>query len=323
MNSNSPAPNSPTFETFFTKNKKMFLFMPIILIGLLVGLYFVNNENSASPNDTFTDKSDLALPQAETKDLPDNKMDAINDFEELNTAKEDELQKSDAIEIDNVNGKATNYQNPDDEVVKKVGIMMKEMNKKSTPSRSDKSMVSKPNYQNTQPVYQGEAQSETKDSFDEFFSSSNKKKSVSDTNHNQTDNITYAAIKGDQLGIRNNQRVTLILTRETVINGKTFPKNSLIYAVASFMPNRVLLNINNINQIPVDVKAYDAEDGGLGLQVKQSLIAESSKETLSDGTNEINVSGVPLGNTMKKIFKRTQQDVRVDLLNNQKLIIKY
>ena len=297
--------------------------MPIILIGLLVGLYFVNNDTSASPNDTLSDNSDLVLPQAETKDLPDNKMDAINDFEELNTAKEDELQKVDAIEIDNVNTKENNYQNPDDEVVKKVGIMIKEMDKKPPQSRSNKNMVPKTNYQNVQPVYQGEVQSDTKDTFDEFFSSSNKKKSVSDTNHNQTENFTYAAIKGDQLGIRNNQRVTLILTRETVINGKIFPKNSLVYAIASFMPNRVLLNINNINQIPVDVKAYDAEDGGLGLQVKQSLIAESSKETLSDGTDEINVSGVPLGNTMKKIFKRTQQDVRVDLLNNQKLIIKY
>ncbi len=325
--SQSSVSNGPLFETFFSKNKKLFLILPVVLILLLVGLFL----NSSQTNTQIDEKNnvDLALPTAETKDLSDNKIDAMNDFNELNTAKEKEDQKGDGLDIDNFNPDSqTNsnsiYEKPnDDEVVNKVNSMMKEMNRKKPSSSTrqtnyNSSRVASPS---VEPNYTGTTDNNPRDSFDDFFSSNKTEGSKSASS--QEDNITYAVIKGDQLGIRNNQRVSLILTKETIINNKIFKKNTIFYAIASFTSNRVVLNVSSINQIPVSIKAYDAEDGGLGLQVKQSLMAESSKEIVSDGTDEVDVSGVPLGNTIKKLFKRKQQDIKVDLLNNQRLIIKF
>lgn len=326
--SQSQVSNTPLFETIFTKNKKIFLLLPVALIFLLVGLYFYTNKSEV--NDKQVDKTDLTLPTATTKELSDNKIDAMNDFDQLNSAKEEEAQKGSALEIENVNPETstsqnsnTTYQKADDEVVKKVGVMMAEMNKKPAQSpRQYKNSYSNSSISKAVPS-ESSYGNDSKDSFDDFFSSSNNKKENNNYSNSQEEITTYAVIKGDQLGVRNNQRVTLLLTKETTVNGKTFPKNTVFYATSFFSSNRIILNINNINQIPIVAKAYDAEDGGLGLQVRQSLIAESSKEAISDGTDEVNVSGIPLGNTMKKIFKRKQQDIKVDLLNNQRLIIKF
>lgn len=324
--SQSSVSNGPFFETFFSKNKKLFLVLPILLIFLLVGLYF----NSSQANAQNEDKNnvDLALPTAQTKDLSDSKIDAMNDFNELNAAQEKEDQKGDGLDIENINPDSqtnsnSTYEKPnEDEVVNKVNLMMKEMNKKkNSSSRQNNYTAYSTPPPTSEPNYSANTQDGSKDSFDDFFSSN--KTEVSKSISSQEDNVTYAVIKGDQLGIRNNQRVSLILTKETIINNKIFKKNTIFYAVASFTTNRVILNVSSINQIPVSIKAYDAEDGGLGLQVKQSIMAESSKEIVSDGTDEVDVSGVPLGNTIKKIFKRKQQDIKVDLLNNQRLIIKF
>ena len=122
--------------------------------------------------------------------------------------------------------------------------------------------------------------------------------------------------------MRNKQRVTLILPKDITIDGKIFKKNTLIYCQASFSGNRVNFTINNINQISVNLKVYDAEDGDLGLNVRESLVAETSSEVVSDAADELDVNGVPLAGTFKKVFKRKQQEPRIDLLNNQKIILK-
>ncbi len=128
-------------------------------------------------------------------------------------------------------------------------------------------------------------------------------------------------IKGDQV-IKNRDRVTLMLTKSSTIKDKVFSKNTVFFATATFQNDRVNLVIVNINQIQVDLKAYDAEDGGIGLHVSQSLLAESSGEAVNDATDEIDVSGIPLGGTIKRILKRKQQIPKITLLNNQKIILK-
>ncbi|GAA6774041.1 conjugative transposon protein TraM [Flavobacterium sp. CGRL2] len=156
-----------------------------------------------------------------------------------------------------------------------------------------------------------------------FFNSKSSNNSAGNSKvQQQTEELIYASIKGDHLRLRNNSRVTLILPKETIIDGKVFKKNTLIYAQATFNQNRVNLSINNINQVPLKIKAYDAEDGNLGLQVQRSLVAETGSEVAQDGADEIDVNGVPLGNTIKSLFKRKQQEPKIDLLNNQRLILK-
>jgi hypothetical protein len=150
----------------------------------------------------------------------------------------------------------------------------------------------------------------------DFFSTKSKKEP-------QKENVIVATIKGDQMGIKNNQRVTLILSKEVSLNDKVFPKNTIIYAKATFTESRVNLTINNINQVPLTLQAYDAQDGSLGLQVNQSLLSESTNEVVDNQADELGMSNIPVvGRTLSRIIKKRVRDVKIDLLNNQRVILK-
>lgn len=156
--------------------------------------------------------------------------------------------------------------------------------------------------------------------FGDFFGGADDNKETAVTKQ-QTDSYFYAVIKGDHLGLKDKERVALILPKDATILGKIYKRNTIIYAIANFVSNRVNLTINNINQTPLNIQAFDAEDGGLGLQVKESLVSETSQEMVSEGT-DIGLVGVPFGNTIKKLLKKKNKEAKIDLLNNQKLILK-
>lgn len=150
-----------------------------------------------------------------------------------------------------------------------------------------------------------------------FFSNKSKSKGSA------KDTPIYAVIKGDQMGIRNNQRVTLLLSKDVTIGEKTFLKNTIVYAKATFSGSRVNFTISNINQFPIALFGYDAEDGGLGLQMSESLVSESTKEIVNDQTDGLGVNDIPVvGRTLNKLIKTRNREIKVDLLNNQKLILK-
>lgn len=322
--------NHPFFETFFTNNKKLFYALPVVLIALILGLYYTSK--SAEVKIQEDNNIDVSLPGSETKALPDDKLGVINDFSELSEEKESQKNKSDKINIEDVDLTTTtdSYQNENDaQVVNKVNKMLLEMenDKKKSSSYSSKVIKSNPVIERNEVDYDRyEKKSNTEENFNQFFNQKSNN-SVSQNSNQQyikqaTDELIYASIKGDHLRLRNNSRVTLILAKDTEIKGKIFKKNTLIYAQASFYRNRVNLTINNINQMPLSIKAYDAEDGNLGMQVQQSLIAETGSEVVSDGADEVDLNGVPLGNTIKSLFKKKQQEPKIDLLNNQRLILK-
>jgi hypothetical protein len=275
---------------------------------------------------------DVSLPGAKTKELPNDKLEVMSDFSELNEEKEKQQTKADQFNVENVNTNESipgqTYQNENDKVVvDKVNKMLVEMNKEQKKQKkasgSSSSNYSSPAYTPSKPEVDYEQKSNTESSFNNFFNTKSNNNSANSTKvQQQTEELIYASIKGDHLRLRNNSRVTLILPKETIIDGKVFKKNTLIYAQATFNQNRVNLSINNINQVPLKIKAYDAEDGNLGLQVQRSLVAETGSEVVQDGADEIDVNGVPLGNTIKSLFKRKQQEPKIDLLNNQRLILK-
>lgn len=326
--SNPNNTTEPYFERIFIKNKKMFLALPVIAVALIVTLYF-----TTKPSDKADSKAvnnvDVSLPSSETKELSDSKIDVMSDFDNLSAAKIEQESKGENFTGDLStpnNNSQPNYQDPnDDEVVKKVNKMIGEINKEKPKSTNYKNNTksSDVSYSNRQEsAYTDNNSSSTKDNFDDFFASGSGRSNESKSNIQQSETYIYAVIKGDHLGLRNNQRVSLILPKETTINGKVFKKNTVIYAQSNFNGSRVHLNINNINQFPINLKAYDAEDGGLGLQVRESLMAETSNQVAADGTDELDMNGIPLGNTIKKLLKRKQQEAKIDLLNNQKLILK-
>ncbi len=137
-----------------------------------------------------------------------------------------------------------------------------------------------------------------------------------------TDDFIYVSINGDQTVLKSG-RVNLILNKDALIEGRLYRKNTFLYAIAKFGINRVLLEITNINHIPVSLMAYDAQDGNVGIYTDaESLSSETFSEVSTDVVRDVNVSGIPVGETVKKIFQRKAKVQKVILLNNYKLILK-
>ncbi|SHH86634.1 Protein of unknown function [Flavobacterium frigidimaris] len=153
-------------------------------------------------------------------------------------------------------------------------------------------------------------------SISNFFSSSKKKEIVKQ-------DVIYAVIKGDQMGIKNNQRVTLLLPKDVTIDDKLFKKNTIVYAKATFSGSRVNFTVTSINQNPVQLMGYDAQDGGLGLQVTESLIGETTSGVIDQNANDSGLDDIPVvGRTLNNILRKKNKEVKIDLLNNQKMILK-
>ena len=168
--------------------------------------------------------------------------------------------------------------------------------------------------------------SETKENvdseFESFFSSTPTVANDASDKASQTDAFIYAVIHGDHT-IKQGERVKLRLTKKAIIAGMEFTKNSYIYAFPTFGNNRVRLDINSINHVPVSISAYDTEDSAIGLYVKGAKMAgEVADETTKDAVDDVDVGGVPIGSTIKKVFQKKQQQPTVTLLNNTKLILK-
>jgi hypothetical protein len=154
-------------------------------------------------------------------------------------------------------------------------------------------------------------------SISNFFGSRSKTKTL------VKENVIYAVIKGDQMGIKNNQRVTLLLPKDVTIDDKLFKKNTIVYAKATFSGSRVNFTITSINQNPVQLVGYDAQDGGLGLQVTESLMGETTSGVIDQQTNDSGLDDIPVvGKTINNILRKKNREVKIDLLNNQKMILK-
>ncbi|TMM55838.1 conjugative transposon protein TraM [Maribacter algarum] len=130
--------------------------------------------------------------------------------------------------------------------------------------------------------------------------------------------------------IKVNDRLQMRVTQNTTLQGLEIKKNTLLYGIVKFRPNRVVLNVQNIAGIPLKLKAYDNADGLEGIYIRNSFRGEVFNEVLSDAISEFNIPGVPdvsgAVNTgvsgVKKVFQRNNRNVRVTVNNNYKLILK-
>ncbi|WP_127023494.1 conjugative transposon protein TraM [Flagellimonas beolgyonensis] len=158
--------------------------------------------------------------------------------------------------------------------------------------------------------------------FESFFTSSPESQNPTTSAASKTDAFIYAVIHGDHT-IKQGERVKLRLTKPATIAGMDFPQNSYVYAFPTFQNNRVLLDINSINHVAVSISAYDTEDSAIGLYVKGAkMVGEITDESSKDAVDDVDVGGVPLGSTIKNVFKKKQETPTVTLLNNTKLILK-
>ena len=136
-----------------------------------------------------------------------------------------------------------------------------------------------------------------------------------------TDKSIPVVVDGNQI-VKVNSRLRMRLSRATIINGKRMPKNTSVFGFISFQPNRVLIEIENINHHPTKLKAFDLQDGSEGIYIENNFRAEASNEVLDDMITDINIPTVPQISGIKKIFQRNNRNVKVTVLNNYKLILK-
>ncbi|MDT0651466.1 conjugative transposon protein TraM [Autumnicola edwardsiae] len=152
-----------------------------------------------------------------------------------------------------------------------------------------------------------------------FFASDPKESDISI--YGTTDAVIYAVVDGNQV-VKANSRLRMRLTKAATINSKQIAKNTPIYGFISFQPNRVLIEIENIEHHPTKLKAFDLQDGSDGIYVENNFRAEVTNEVVGDMVDDINIAGLPQVSGFKKIFQRNHRNAKVTVLNNYKLLLK-
>jgi len=140
-------------------------------------------------------------------------------------------------------------------------------------------------------------------------------------NIQNTDATIYVRVDGTQT-VKTNYRLHMRLIKDAHINNILVPKNTPIYGFISFKPNRTMITIENINHLPVKLKAYDFQDGSEGIYVENSFRAEATNEVIGNIVDDINITGVPQVSGIRKIFQRNHRNVKVTVTNNYQLILK-
>ena len=136
-----------------------------------------------------------------------------------------------------------------------------------------------------------------------------------------TDEFIIVEVNGEQT-VRANERLELRLAVDAEIGGVSIPRNTLLFALVTLQPNRVLLNINNIEYNKVSLEAYDLLDGNEGIYIRNSFRAEAQREVLDDVVQGINIPGVPQVGGIKQVFRRNNRNVQVTVRNQYQLILK-
>ncbi|MBZ9631570.1 conjugative transposon protein TraM [Salegentibacter sp. LM13S] len=136
-----------------------------------------------------------------------------------------------------------------------------------------------------------------------------------------TDKEIKVVVDGTQV-VKANSRLRMRLAQPARIGDKLIPKNTPIFGFVSFQPNRVLIEIENINNHPTSLKAFDLEDGSEGIYIENNLRAEITTEVLDDVISDINIPSVPQVSGISKVFRRNNRNVKVTILNNYRLLLK-
>lgn len=153
---------------------------------------------------------------------------------------------------------------------------------------------------------------------------------------NNSSHSIRAVIHGEQKDITTASQVKIRLLDNVNVAGISIPRNTMVYAKASFTANRILLNIESIayndNVYPFDAQIYDV-DGFEGLYIPDNAVNDAGKETTS---NTLSGEGVGITTTQRalsKIITTTSsavksaasnkiRETKVTLPANYKIIIK-
>ena len=137
----------------------------------------------------------------------------------------------------------------------------------------------------------------------------------------QTDSLILARVNGQQQ-VRINDRLELMLVSDAVINGKEYPKNSLLYGFVRLQPNRVHIEITHIKGRKTSLHAYDLQDSNQGIYMRNSFRAQAANQVIGDVIQDINIAGVPQIRGVKSLFARSNRNIKVTIMDQYQLILK-
>jgi len=129
------------------------------------------------------------------------------------------------------------------------------------------------------------------------------------------------------------ERVQLILTEGVSYKGNFLPKNTFFYAMAKVQGNRVLLEVDNINHIPINADVRDLRDGMPGVYSKRAgelwneyvsnIQAGASDQITQQLGNEfdgkLNLLVKGLGSFLER--KRLRERDKILLINGHQLLM--
>ncbi len=122
--------------------------------------------------------------------------------------------------------------------------------------------------------------------------------------------------------IKVNDRLEMRTLNNVSFEGVLIPKNTTLFGIVSFKPNRVLLHIENIGDLQLSFRAYDIWDKLEGIYIKNSYREELRQQVLGDVVDDINVPGLPQVTGIKRLFQRSNRKVKVTVNNNYALKLK-
>ncbi|WP_350292681.1 conjugative transposon protein TraM [uncultured Croceitalea sp.] len=128
-------------------------------------------------------------------------------------------------------------------------------------------------------------------------------------------------IDGEQT-VKANDRLQMRVTSQAVLQEIKIKKNTVLYGIVKFKPNRVVLVVSSIEGNPVELIAYDIADGLEGIFIKNSFRGDAVNQVLGDAVQDINIPGVPQVSGIKRVFQRNNRNVKVTINNNYRLILK-
>ncbi|MEL7269612.1 MAG: conjugative transposon protein TraM [Bacteroidota bacterium] len=131
----------------------------------------------------------------------------------------------------------------------------------------------------------------------------------------------YAIVDGEQT-VKANDRLQLRIANELKLGEVIFKQNTRIYGIVKFQPNRLLLEIEGVEHHPFQLSAFDVADGLEGIYIKNSFREDASREVLNDVVEDVNIPGVPKVRGIKRVFQRSNRNVKVTVRNQYKVLLK-
>ncbi|WP_456867785.1 conjugative transposon protein TraM [Galbibacter sp. BG1] len=154
----------------------------------------------------------------------------------------------------------------------------------------------------------------------QLFFASNPKENIEQLLRH-TDKELMVRVDGTQT-LKQDFRLRMRLSKSVKIDGDIVDKNTLVYGFVSFKPNRTIIRIEHILGRNIAFEAFDLDDGSKGIYIENSFQEDIRKQVVGDLVDDISVPGVPQVSGIKQLFRRSNRQVKVTVMDNYQLVLK-